>query len=81
MEDARGEGAYERGTTCVGLARLGSDDQRIVVGSMESLLCQDFGPPLHCLIIAGQVHVTEEEMLAFYRGGAEQQQEATGAPS
>ncbi len=31
------------------------------------LLGVDFGAPLHCLVIAGQVHVVEEEMVACYR--------------
>jgi len=34
---------------------------------MEELLRFDFGDPLHSLVIAGNVHVTEEEMLDCYR--------------
>ena len=52
---------------CVGLARIGSEDQTIVAGSMGSLVNVDFGPPLHSLIIAGNLHVIEEEMLEFYK--------------
>lgn len=51
---------------CVGIARLGSPDQKIVAGSMKQLLDVDFGPPLHCLIIVGETHPVEEEMLQFY---------------
>jgi diphthine methyl ester synthase len=51
---------------CIGVARLGSDDQKIVAGPMEKLLDVDFGPPLHCLIIVGETHPLEEEMLEFY---------------
>ncbi len=29
----------------------------------------DFGAPLHCLVLAGEVHVTEQEMLAAYMVG------------
>lgn len=26
----------------------------------------DFGAPLHCLVLAGELHVTEREMLEYY---------------
>jgi hypothetical protein len=26
----------------------------------------DFGAPLHCLVLAGDLHITEQEMLEFY---------------
>eukprot|EP01018_Ginkgo_biloba_P016763 Gb_41244 [translate_table: standard] len=66
IEKARGESAYDEDTICVGLARLGSEAQQIVVGSMKDLLTFDFGPPLHCLVIVGKTHPVEEEMLDFY---------------
>lgn len=44
-----------------------ADDQVIVAGTLRELLTRDFGPPLHSLLLAGDVHVTEEEMLAHYR--------------
>jgi len=34
---------------------------------MESLLDVDFGPPLHSLIIAGDLHTVEEEILDFFK--------------
>lgn len=34
---------------------------------MAELQGIDFGAPLHSLVIAGSVHVTEEEMLECYR--------------
>ncbi|RWW64252.1 hypothetical protein BHE74_00028515 [Ensete ventricosum] len=58
--------AYNAETQCVGIARLGNDDQMIVAGSMKELLDIDFGPPLHCLVIVGETHPVEEEMLEFY---------------
>eukprot|EP00878_Enallax_costatus_P010765 GHUV01011242.1.p1 GENE.GHUV01011242.1~~GHUV01011242.1.p1 ORF type:complete len:273 (+),score=57.99 GHUV01011242.1:1343-2161(+) len=67
IEQQRGEGAYGPDTLCVGMSRLGADDQQIVAGSMQQLLEVDFGKPLHCLIIAGDVHVIEEEILQYYR--------------
>lgn len=69
IEQSRGESAYNEDTTCVGLARLGSEDQMVVAGSMKQLLTIDFGPPLHCLVIVGQTHPVEEEMLGFFKVG------------
>lgn len=54
IEQKRGEGAYSPETLAVGMSRLGAPDQQMVAGSMQQLLDVDFGPPLHCLIIAGE---------------------------
>lgn len=51
----------------MGLARLGSEDQMIVAGTMRQLQLLDFGAPLHCLLIVGETHPVEEEMLDFYK--------------
>lgn len=66
VEQTRGESAYSTETICVGIARLGSDDQKVVAGSMKELQAVDFGAPLHCLVIVGETHPVEEEMLNFY---------------
>ncbi|GMP44756.1 hypothetical protein CsSME_00013546 [Camellia sinensis var. sinensis] len=47
----------------------GSEDQMVVVGSMKKLLTVDFGEPLHCLVIVGETHPVEDEMLGFYTLG------------
>ncbi|CAB4266780.1 unnamed protein product [Prunus armeniaca] len=52
---------------CVGCARLGSEDQKIVSSTMKQLQLVDFGAPLHCLVIAGKTHPVEEEMLDCYK--------------
>lgn len=49
---------------CVGLARVGSDTQRIVRTSIVEATTLDLGPPLHSLVIPGAMHPLEEEMLA-----------------
>ncbi|KAG6406473.1 hypothetical protein SASPL_134075 [Salvia splendens] len=38
------DSAYNKDTTCVGLVRVGCEDQMIAAGSMEQLLTIDFGP-------------------------------------
>jgi diphthine synthase len=47
----------------VGLARLGQPDQCIFAGTLQELTNQNFGAPLHSLIICGEVHDLELEML------------------
>ena len=47
----------------MGLARLGQVDQCIIAGTLEELKEADFGAPLHCLIICGEVHDLELESL------------------
>lgn len=66
VEGKHRESVYDEGTMCVGLARVGCEDQMIVAGSMKQLLTLDFGPPLHCLVIVGMTHPLEEEMLEFF---------------
>lgn len=60
-------GAYGPDTLCVGMARVGSEDQVTAAGPMKSLLDINFGPPLHSLIIAGTVHIVEQELLDAHR--------------
>ncbi|KAF5740845.1 diphthine synthase [Tripterygium wilfordii] len=71
VEQVCRESAYSEDTECVGFARLGSEDQMIVAGSMKQLLTLDFGEPLHCLVIVGKTHPVEDEMLEFYKLGGD----------
>ena len=63
VEEARGEGAYGGDTVCVGVARVGSETQQIVAGELADLLEVDFGAPLHSLVISGDRHPIEDEIL------------------
>ncbi|KAJ0963169.1 hypothetical protein J5N97_028296 [Dioscorea zingiberensis] len=67
VEALRKGSAYCEKSKCVGIARLGNEDQLIASGSMTDLLNVDFGAPLHCLVIVGETHPVEEEMLEFYK--------------
>ncbi|RWS22352.1 Diphthine synthase-like protein [Leptotrombidium deliense] len=51
----------------VGLARIGSDSQKIKCCSLQDMSCTDIGKPLHCLVIPGKLHPLEEEMLAIFK--------------
>ncbi|NP_001229591.1 diphthine synthase [Strongylocentrotus purpuratus] len=55
--------AYTEDTICIGVARVGSDTQRIVSGTLRELTSVDLGDPLHSLVIAGHMHPVELEML------------------
>lgn len=43
------------------VARAGADRPTVVTGKVRDLLAQDFGPPLHCLVVPGQLQVVEQE--------------------
>ena len=64
-------------TRYVGLARVGQETQKIVSGSLEELVNLDFGPPLHSVIIVGETHELEDEVLATYAAAALPKKEAS----
>ena len=66
IEEKRNEKVYTKDTIAVGLARLGTDTQQITSGTLEELLTVDFGAPLHSLVIAGQMHFLEADLLASF---------------
>jgi diphthine synthase len=63
IEGNRQEGICTKNTICVGLARVGATDQKMVAGTMEELVGVDFGGPLHSFVIAGKMHFLEAESL------------------
>jgi diphthamide biosynthesis methyltransferase len=54
-------------TRAIGIARLGQPDQCIAVGTLGELAAADLGAPLHSLVIPGETHFLEDDMLKFYR--------------
>lgn len=63
IEENRGQQVYSKNTIGVGLARLGSDTEQVIVGTFEELLDADFGLPLHSFVIAGKMHFLEADSL------------------
>ncbi|PIK58168.1 diphthine synthase [Apostichopus japonicus] len=55
--------AFTENTICVGLSRVGADNQKIVSGTLRELSETDLGEPLHSLVIAGHMHPLEIDML------------------
>ncbi|WCJ34696.1 Diphthine methyl ester synthase [Euphorbia peplus] len=80
VENKLGGSAYNEKSRCVGFARIGSEDQKIVAGTMKELLEVDFGAPLQCLVIVGNVDSIEEEMLEFYKIGRSVGEKDNGHP-
>lgn len=66
IESREQKGVCTRDTICVGVARLGADDQVVKVGTADELLTQDFGAPLHCLVIPGAMDDMEIDSLAQF---------------
>lgn len=53
----------------VGLARVGSEDQRIFASSLKEMTTSDLGPPLHSMVVPSPtLHPLESEFLAQYMG-------------
>lgn len=66
IERRRDEGAelgLTEDTVCVGVARLGSDDQSIRAATLRQLVSCDLGEPLHSLVVTGRLHPLEVDML------------------
>jgi len=54
-------------TLAVGCARVGNPDQQIMAAPLVELGAADLGDPLHCLIIPGELHFTEEDAIAYWK--------------
>ena len=61
MKESNGD-SYNEDTPCIGLARVGTDTQKIVSGTMKSFIGMDLGEPMHSFIICGDMHEMEKEM-------------------
>ncbi|MEA3201964.1 MAG: diphthine synthase [Thermoplasmata archaeon] len=61
MERERGEGALPPELEVYALARAGSPEPGVWRGTLEALAKRDFGPPLHTLVVPGNLHFVEED--------------------
>jgi diphthine synthase len=61
------EEAYDgQKTLCIGLARMGQATQKMVAGTLQELTNVDMGEPLHSLIICGDCHDLEFDVVKEY---------------
>ena len=58
--------AFSEDTLCVGVSRVGADDQGIQTGTLSSMTDVNLGPPLHSLVVVGKVHPLETDMLKLF---------------
>ncbi|KAK3089504.1 hypothetical protein FSP39_004138 [Pinctada imbricata] len=58
--------AMTEDTVCVGLARIGSDTEQILASTLQEMINVDLGGPLHSLIIPGNMHPLEKDMLKMF---------------
>lgn len=64
IEEERQQGVCRKDALAVGVARLGSEDQQIVAGTLEELSDADLGRPLHSLVLCGkEMHEMEWEFV------------------
>ncbi|KAK5692198.1 diphthine synthase [Elasticomyces elasticus] len=62
VEEERQQGVCGKERLAVGVARLGSEGEKIVAGTLEDLASADLGPPLHSLVLCGRkMHEMEWE--------------------
>lgn len=65
IESKRKGKIFTENTKVIGCARLGAK-QKIRYGAVKVILKENFGKPLHCLIVPGKLHFIEEEALKLY---------------
>lgn len=51
---------------CIGLARVGSEEEKIVRLKLGEMIKEDLGKPLHSLVIEGTLHPLEKDMVAMF---------------
>lgn len=61
-----GDNILHEDSVCVGIARVGSSSQQIIKTTLREATGIDFGPPLHSLVIPGNLHPLEEEMMSLF---------------
>lgn len=57
---------FSEDVMAVGVARLGQPTQLILSGTLAQLRDVDFGEPLHSMVICGELHPLEQEMIRYF---------------
>jgi len=69
IENKKKENVISEDTLVIGCARLGTADFVVKSGPLKEIREFDFGAPPHCIIIPGQMHFVEKEMVDSYANG------------
>ncbi|MGB9938062.1 MAG: diphthine synthase [Methanobacterium sp.] len=72
IEEYRNENVLSPDSLAVAIARAGSDKPVVRADKIKILIDEDFGGPLHCLIIPGKMHFMEAEYLVHVCGAPEE---------
>ncbi len=67
IESRLRESVITNETIVIGCARLGHDDFVVKYGPLKDVKKHDFGGPLHSLIVPGNLHFIEEEILEMWK--------------
>ncbi len=62
----RNDPIFDENTLVIGCARLGSENSMISAGKASEIMKIDFGIAPQCLIVPGELHFVEEEMMALH---------------
>ena len=68
MEDRKKGGIFNENTLIAVVARAGSPDYTVRAGYMRNMMKEDFGPPLHTVVLPGNLHFAEAEALVKLAG-------------
>ncbi len=66
MEERERRGLIKEKTLICVVGRAGSENPIVRAGFIKDLLNEDFGPPLHTLVIPGKLHFAEAEALVLF---------------
>ena len=72
VEKDRNENILSKDSLAVAIARAGSDKPVVRADKIKKLIGEDFGGPLHCLIIPGKLHFMEAEYLVRICGAPQE---------
>ncbi len=64
----KGSDALAEDTLVCVISQAGSDAPRLTAGRARDLVARDLGPPLHCVVVPGELHFMEKEALAKLAG-------------
>jgi diphthine synthase len=67
VEAKQKQNVFTEETELVVIARAGSEEPLVKFGKVKNLMNEDFGGPLHTIIVPGKLHFKEEEMLKGIR--------------
>ncbi|RLF42104.1 MAG: diphthine synthase [Thermoplasmata archaeon] len=66
MEGKKDDGLFDKDSIICGVARAGSPNPTVKAGRIRDLEEYDFGPPLHTIVIPGDMHFLEIEALEVF---------------